>query len=235
MTMANLQPYSQHVQAGNVDGRFVSRAFTFIAAGPPRLANVGGAQGTSLSLTGQGVSADEMFFPVGLLQNMNLGQNKNFMKVFELGSERAVFISGRTQQQMSLSRVMYHGSSFLRILYAYYQDLIPPTLVSPMFRNVGAATVDNPHDVKLPPGYANLFLNLASDLFSQPIGLLFMILDSNEDTFGASYVESVVLPSHNISTDANGVIVQEQVSMQFERMVPVRAGTVPLVTGREVA
>lgn len=237
MSMANLQPYTQYVENTQVDGRYLSGAFTFIAAGPPRLANVGGAQGTALALTGRGVSADELFFPMGMMQNVNLSQARAFTKIFELGSERAVFISGRTNQQIMLSRVLYHGPSMLRVLYAYYQDLLPPTVVTPMFRNIGAGTVANPHNVKIPAGFNNLFLNLGSDLLSQPVGLLFMLLDTNEDTYGAAFAESVVLPSLNIATDSNGVIMQEQASLQFERLLPVRASNIPLIvpnSGRSI-
>jgi hypothetical protein len=133
--------------------------------------------------------------------------------------------------QLALSRILYHGPSLLRMLYAYYEDLIPPTVVQPVFANAGTATVANPHDVKIPPGYENIFINLASDLFNQPIGLLLYMRDSNEDTLGAVYVESCYIPNHTWATDAQGVLVQESASIQFERVVPVAVSSLSLVTG----
>jgi hypothetical protein len=117
------------------------------------------------------------------------------------------------------------------MLYAYYEDLIPPTTVDAVFSNAGTATVANPHDVKIPPGYENLFLNLASDLFNQPIGLLLYIRDSNEDTVGAVYIEACYIPNHTWATDAQGVMIQESAAVQFERAVPVAVSALSLVTG----
>jgi hypothetical protein len=212
-----------------VDGQFVSAGFTIVAAGPPRLANIGGATATAGALAGAG--ADQIVLPIGVIQNINLSHNRQFNRIFEVGSERSYFISGRTMGQLTIARIMYHGPSLLRMLYAYYEDLIPPTTVDAVFSNAGTATVANPHDVKVPPGYENLYLNLASDLFNQPIGLLLYIRDSNEDTIGAVYIEACHIPNHTWATDAQGVMIQESAAVQFERAVPVAVSALSLVTG----
>ena len=230
--MANFSdwaPYTNYVQGGMVDGQFISAGFTIVAAGPPRLSNVGGATATAGALAGSG--ADQIVLPIGVIQNINLSHNRQFNRIFEVGSERSYFISGRTMGQLTIARIMYHGPSLLRMLYAYYEDLIPPTVVQSVFSNAGTATVANPHDVKVPPGYENLYLNLASDLFNQPIGLLLYIRDSNEDTVGAVYVEACYIPNHTWATDAQGVMIQESASIQFERVVPVAVSALSLITG----
>lgn len=225
------QQYREYVQPGMVDGQFISGAFTLLAAGPPRLANIGGsAVGTQVDSP----ASDQMFFPMGIVQNFNLSHNRNFTRVFELGSERSYFISGRTIGQMGLSKILYHGPSLLRTLYAYYQDMLDPTKIFPLFPNVGAASVANIHNVIIPPGYENFFANLASDLFHQPVGILVYVRDSNEDTYGAIYLESCYIPNHTIATDANGVVMQENVAVQFERAVPVAVKAVSLITGGQV-
>jgi hypothetical protein len=229
-TLAQWSPYQRYVQGGMVDGQFLSAAFTLVAAGPPRLANIGGAAGAAATLSGEGAGKN-WAFPVGVVQNINLSHNRAFQRFWELGSERSYFVSGRTMGQVGLSRVMYHGPSLLRTLYAYYQDLLPPTIVPFLFKNQGPTTVANPHNVKIPPGYENIFLNLASDLFSQPIGLLLYFRDSNEDTVGAIYLEACYIPSHTIATDAGGTVIQENVALQFERGVPVAVSALALVTG----
>lgn len=162
---------------------------------------------------------------------MNLSHNRQFNRIFEVGSERSYFISGRTIGQMQIARIMYHGPSLLRMLYAYYEDVIPPTVVGAVFPNAGVSTVANPHDVKVPPGYENLFINLASDLFNQPIGLLMYVKDSNEDTVGSVYVEGCYIPNHTWATDAQGVLIQESAAIQFERVVPVAVSALSLITG----
>lgn len=228
-TFSEWSPYEKFVQAGMVDGQFLNAGFTVLAAGPPRLANIGGSTALAGALTG--AAADQMVMPIGVIQNVNLSHNRTFNRIFECGSERSYFISGRTIGQLSIARILYHGPSLLRMLYAYYEDAIPPTIVDAVFPNAGIATVANPHDVIIPPGYENLFLNLASDLFNQPIGLLMYMRDSNLDTYGAVYMEGCYVPNHTWATDAQGVIIQESAAIQFERVIPVAVSALSLISG----
>lgn len=224
---ASWNPLNNYVQAGMVDGRFVNGGYTMIAAGPPRLSQLGIGGGAAAAAIDSGNS--DIVFPIGVTQNINHSQNKTFMRVWELGSERSYFIGGRAVGQLALSRVYYHGPSLLRVMYAYYQDAIGPVQIPWVFDNVGATRMLNPHDVIVPPGYENLFLNLASDLFNQPIGLLVYMRDSNLDTIGAIYMEACYLPNHTWATDAQGTIVQETVAVQYERVVPVNVSAVALI------
>ena len=221
----DFQPYERHVQQGMVDGQYASGAYTMIAAGPPRLANI-----ANLGAAGDLATA-AIAQPIGLVQNFNLSHNRQFSRIFELGSERSYFVSGRTNGSIQLSRVYYHGPSLLRMLYAAKVDLDTPVVVPPFtaLSAVAQAMEPNPHNVKIRPGFNNLYLNLASDLFAQPIGLLIKTVDSNEDTIGAVYAECCYVPSHTFSTDANGLLVQESAQIQFERVVPVRVNALALI------
>jgi hypothetical protein len=89
--------------------------------------------------------------------------------------------------------------------------------------------MSNPHDVIIPPGYENIFYNLASDLFTQPVGILFYVRDINQKTLGAVFFEACYVPSHSLSVDAQGVLIQEQVSIQYERAVPVQVAALTLI------
>ncbi len=230
-TLSDWSPYDKYVQGGLVDGQYMNGAYTMLAAGPPRLANIGGESFLASALAAGSSASDQIAFPLGIVQNFSLSQNTSIQRIWEIGSERSYFIPGRTMGQMMLSRIMYHGPSLLRVLYAYYQDLVPPTLVAPVFTNIGAGTVSNPHDVKIPPGYENIFLNLASDLFKQPIGLMILMKDSNEDTVAANYLEACHVPNHSLSTDAMGTVMQESCGVQYERMIPITTKVVGLITG----
>jgi len=223
-------PYTNYVQAGMVDGQYVNAGFMLLAAGPPRIANIGGAASFAQALSGNGQAANQVVLPIGVLQSFNLGHNRQFSRIFEIGSERSYFISGRTVGQLGLGRVYYHGASLLRILYAYYQDAIGPTVIPSMWPNAGASVMANPHDVIIPPGYENLYFNLASDLFAQPIGILMYVRDVNQDALGALYFEACYLPNHSIATDSQGVLLQENVSVQFERAVPVAISALTLIS-----
>lgn len=222
----DFKPYERNVQQGMVDGQYASGAFTMVAAGPPRLQNLG------LGALNDVVNA-AITTPIGLVQNMSLSHNRAFNRIFELGSERSYHISGRTNGNISLSRVYYHGPSLLRMLYAHKADFSLPVTVPP-FTALGAIDAVlgrevNDHNVKIRPGFNNLYLNLASDLFSQPIGLLIKTVDSNEDTIGAVYAEACYIPNHAFSVDANGLMIQEQASIQFERIVPVRVNSLSII------
>jgi hypothetical protein len=230
-TFSDWSPYSGYVQGGLVDGSYANAGFTLLAAGPPRLANIGGAAALAGSVAGNGQAANQIVYPIGIVQNFSRSESRNFNRIFEIGSERSYFIAGRTVGQLGLGRVYYHGSSLLRILYAYYQDLLPPTLVPAMFPNAGASVMANPHDVVIPPGYENIYLNLASDLFAQPVGMLMYIRDINQETLGAIYFEACYVPNHSWSLDSQGVLIQEQVGMQYERAVPVQVAALSLISG----
>lgn len=219
--------FNTFVQGGMSDGQFLNAAYTIIAAGPPRLAQFGGADSLAAGLATD--AAAETAFPIGVVQNINLSQNRTFNRIWEIGSERSYFIAGRTVQQLGLGRVYYHGPSLLRVAYAYYSDLVGTSTVPPVFPNVGASNVSNPHDVIIPPGFENIFLNLASDLFAQPIGLLLYFRDSNAETVGAVYCEQAYIPNHSLVTDAQGTIIQESCAIQFERVVPVHVSAIDLI------
>lgn len=218
-SLSDWNPNHKKVDVGGLrEGLFASGAYTMIAAGPPRLDKLGAAA--------QGTPNANWALPIGIVQNFSLSQNRQFNRFFELGSERSYFISGRTVAQAGFSRILYHGPSILRMMYAFYNDTTPPTVAS--IPGIVPAGTNNPHDVKWVPGYENLYLNLASDLFSQPCGLLVYMKDSNENTLGAIYLEETYIPSHSIAMDAQGVVVQEQVSLQPERIRPIAMNVVPL-------
>lgn len=226
-TITNWKPYTQKVDvSGAQEGLFVSGAFTMIAAGPPRLSSLGSV---ALS-TNTDNPTSNWALPIGVVQNFNLSHQRSFARFFELGSERSYFISGRTVAQAGFGRVLYYGPSILRVLYSFYADNLAPTII-PASKSIVTANIANQHDVRIPPGFENIYLNLASDLFSQPCGILVYMKDSNENTVGAVYLEETYIPSHSIATDAQGVVIQEQVALQPERVVPIAVTSVALVEG----
>lgn len=226
-TVTNWNPYTQKVDNSALkEGLFASGAFTMVAAGPPRLAAIGGSVAAAASL-----GSRNWALPIGMVQNFNLSHNRQFARFWELGSERSYFISGRTVAQAGFGRVIYNGPSLLRMMYSFYNDALPPTLVPTFGIDPSIPPqVANQHNVKIPPGFENIYLNLASDLFSQPCGLLVYMKDSNENTLGAIYLEETYIPSHSIATDAQGVVIQEQVALQPERVVPVAVSSVALIS-----
>jgi hypothetical protein len=223
--------FNRNVQSGLLEGRFLNAAFTLIAAGPPRLAAL-------FDSTSQGLGG--VAFPVGILQSIGIGQSSQLMRVWEIGSQRSYFIRGRTAGQISLGRIMYHGPSLLRVLYAYAsgEDADGNELFKKLYANdaqsqlnLGASTLKG-NKFEVAPGYDNLWLNLASDVFDQPVGLLVIMRDSNNHTVGAFYVEYCHVQNHNWQTDAGGTILAENVSLVYERIEPVKVDAVAIIADR---
>lgn len=236
--LENWSPYKTHVQGGLREGNFLNGQFILICAGPPFFSQVAlGAGDSDLTNT--------IVYPIGLTQNIALSQNKAISRIFEIGSDRSYFISGRSVGQLSLGRVVYHGPSLLRCLYAYYDTTtggsdeykIRPLMesggtgVNP-FSTTGADGVSSGlHSVKVPPGYDNMFLNLASDLFSQPLGLLLIFKDNEENNIATVYLDQCYVPQHSLAVDAQGLLIQESVGIQYEKMVPIKLAQLNLVSG----
>jgi len=233
-TVKDWRPYQNRVQAGLRDGNFLNGQFVLLCAGPAYY---------SMAASGQG---GLNVYPIGLTQNFALSQNKSVSRIFEIGSDRSYFIPGRTVGQLNLGRVMYHGPSLLRMLYATYgseaaattttQSITPLTTastaslplptapaVAPANNTLESSTGAFGHKVQVPPGFENMFLNLASDLFNNPIGLFLLMKDSEQNTVATIYFENCYIPSHSMALDSQGLIMQESVGIQYERMFPVRA------------
>jgi hypothetical protein len=224
------QFFNQNVQSGLLEGRYMNAAFTMVAAGPPRLAaTVAG------DLSAVGEELGDIAYPIGILQSINLGINSQIMRLFEIGSERSYFVRGRTQGQVSLGRIMYHGPSLLKVLYAYLNTGFSDDGNDQLYANSANALLNTAgvpgtkENYVLPPGYENIWVDLSSDVFSQPIGLLIYFRDSNEDTVGAFYLEYCMIANYGMSTDAGGTILSEQCSVMYERIVPIDIKAVSLI------
>ena len=224
--------FNSNVQSGLLEGRYINSAFTLVAAGPPRLAATGTTGGTSAEV-------GDIAWPIGLIKSMNLGQTSQIMRLWEVGSERSYFARGRTMGNLGLGRMVYHGPNILRALYAYL-DAIPAgddgnVEFDALYPNTAKAVLntsgkgDSKKGYHVNPGSPNMWLELASDVFSQPVGLLLLFKDSNVDVVGAFYVEYVMVANHGLALDAGGALVTENTALLYERIVPVDVSTVELI------
>lgn len=237
-SLNNWDFHNHHVQAELLGGEFVSAETTLVAAGPPRLTDVttGGATDQAIDTEDEG----DMVYPIGVLENVGLSQSKQLQRIFEIGSSRSYFIPGRTIGSVTLGRVMYHGPSLLKVLYAYYKqtagDLTFLDQPKDSTISVGPVEVPNPnaqllelpdlqqglHRVKYNPGYDDLWVNLASDIFNQPTGLCFYFRNQLDFSLGAVYLEECYLQGYQLSISSGSVLLMEGVSMQFDQVRPIR-------------
>jgi len=134
---------------------------------------------------------------------------------------------------------MYHGPSLLKVLYAHYKQGVGDIqflndAVSTI--NQGGVDVPNPnqtllslpelqrvlHRVKYNPGFDDLWLNLASDIFNQPTGICIYFRNQMDVSLGAVYLEECYIQGHQISISSGSVLVMEGVSLQFDQLRPIR-------------
>jgi len=237
-SLNNWDFHNFHVQTELLGGEFVSAETTLIAAGPPRLSDVTGG---NLQQQGELDTADEgdMVFPIGVLENVGISQSKQLQRIFEIGSSRSYFIPGRVVGSLTIGRILYHGPSLMKVLYAHYKQ----TLGNLRFMNDSNPTitksgveVPNPnktllelpglqselHRVQFNPGYDDLWLNLASDIFNQPTGMCLYFRNQNDTTVGAVYLEECYIQGHQMSISSGSVLIMEGASLQFDRVVPIR-------------
>ena len=167
---------------------FVSSESILIAAGPPKLSDTANV------------------FAIGVVQNMNLAQNKNIQQLFEIGSRDTILVPGRTFIQTTISRILFNG----------------PSLLKAMYRGVGS-TVDPAVDYGQLPGDLNgdLWMNLAATFFNKTIGLALFFHDSENDVYGGTYLESCLVQTHNLSLAAGQTVVAENASLRIAKVKPI--------------
>ena len=68
---------------------------------------------------------------------------------------------------------------------------------------------------------ADFYINLASDLFDQPLGLMIYLRDAQDEAYGAFYLEDTYLQAHSFNINASSVLVAEGVSAQYDKLVPI--------------
>ena len=212
-------------------------------AGPSRLSH--------LSDDGSGIfqGSSNSLVPIGVLQNLNISQNQQVQRLFEIGSTRAYFIPGRLFAQFSMSRIMFFGPSLMRVLYALAPERLvevlgTPLNVDPDSQGQGVANLpeysslfqDGPFQNI--PGYGgtndennrDLFMNLGSELFKIPFGMCLILKSAQDKPYGAIYLEDCYVESHQFGIDSGNVIIAESVSGQFGRVAPIQLVTQSVVT-----
>jgi hypothetical protein len=223
--------YNNRVQQEAKGGQFVSAETTLIAAGAP-----------TLSSEGTGYSDGEVY-PIGLLESFGLQQNKQLQRIFEIGSSRSYFIPGRVIGSISLGRTFYYGPSLLRVLYAYYKNTANGINVGtkaatstintgaynealdPQARLLSAEPAGGMHQLKRNPGHDYFFVDLASDLFSQPTGMAVYFKDYNNETVGGFYLQECYVQGHQMTISSGSVLVMEGAQLQYDTLVPIKMVT----------
>ena len=230
---------SEHVAVEIKNGEYLSSESTLILAGPSRFTHLNSAGG----LTSNAI------IPLGLIQNLSVAQSRPVGRMFEIGSKRAYFVPGRLFANFQMGRVMFYGPSLMRMLYAT-APIGPGQQLGPFGQELNRDPDDAQQTgVTIPTAYQDLFqttalqnapgyggtqneanrdfyINLASELFNVPFGLILVFKDTRNRPYGATYLEDCFIEAHNMSLDANSVVVSEAVQGQFDSVTPIQLVTV---------
>ena len=224
---------NNHVQKELTGASFVKGETTLIAAGPPFLSDLTSADVTKGEYRPQPPQVTQNIgskfntaklggtpvFPIGVIENVNIGQSKQLRRIAEVGSKRFHFVTGRNLAQMSIARVLFNGPSLLRVLYAYVgaSNFNNSSNMSTLLNRAGTTDIKIMSD----PGYADFFINLDSNLFDVPFGLMFYSEDAKGNPYGAHYCTECYIQTHQYNVGASADVIAEGVTIQFDRVVPI--------------
>lgn len=233
----------QHVQQNLVGGDFVGSHSCIVCATAPRLGDLTEAGQTAFLDPNSPQGTDDLgaqfAIPIGVIDSAAIQQDRQMAQIYEIGSKRSYLLAARTSGAMNIARVFYKGPSLLRMLYAYY----PPEKMGSAAEDgdtlrlrdheteagseVTKIAIDGKFEGLLPPikdlpGHNNVIFNLHSDLFSFPYGIVLYFKDNASRDVAAVFLEECYIQNHNVSISANSIIIAENVSMRFERIVPIK-------------
>lgn len=212
------------VEKWNVDGAHVERLLdnaplisahpedTLVFAGPARR---------------HGDNFLEKLLPIGMLQNFNTGQNKPLQPMGGIGSRRNFFLSGRSQNNFSMSRLFMNGRNLLRVLATQAVQAgvdLSRLNVRPIDEQTLAVPDDGPE--------WKFLCNLDSELFAVPFGLGILFKDKREKLIGGLYLELANFNNWGLGFSMGQNMIAEQVSGLFDRVVPF---TIPMEGNPEIS
>jgi hypothetical protein len=121
--------------------------------------------------------------PIGVVQSVGIQQSRQLQQLFEVGSKESYFIPGKTYVNANFSRVLVHGPNLLRSFYHWYATENVPEIPT------GGEVPGDPY----PSAY--FYINLASEMFNRPFGLLLYMQDTEREDYAASYLENCFIQS----------------------------------------
>mgnify|MGYP006269758981 CR=1 FL=1 len=149
---------------------------------------------------------------VGLIQSINMQQQRTVSQLFEVGSRfKYTFSSGRVRGNLGLSRVIFDGESLLRAVRKEESlSLVGDT---------GLALSGSPDlDVA---GYGGFYINLAASLFSRPVSIMFIFRDLGGENIGGCFFREAYVTSHGMNISSNQPFIQENCQIMYESVLPL--------------
>ena len=145
---------------------------------------------------------------VGMLQQMQVSQQRAVQPVQAIGSGRNYFLAGKPLVNFSIGRLFAKGPNLYRALYKNIMD--ENTIKG--FNPLEKAVSDN---------YTDGVFNMDSEMFLVPFGLVVAFRDKSGGNLGSFYMESCMISSYSIGIAAGQNMVMENINGSADRLYPI--------------
>ena len=172
---------------------------TLVLVGPARFSSLGPAGGAVNTAS---------LLAVGMLQQMQVSQQRAVSPVQAIGSGRNYFLAGKPMVNFSIGRLFAKG----------------PNLYKALYRNVmNDAKLDgfNEFEPATSKKYTDGIFNMDSELFLVPFGIAVAFRDKSGGNLGSFYIESCMISSYSIGIAAGQNMVMENVNGSADRIFPI--------------
>jgi hypothetical protein len=220
-TITSWSPNAKHVDQKIQEGVSTSSSDILMAVGPSRLSEATGqyfAEGTPSNrvekLLNSRLYGDSQISQiaanvrsVGAIGSATVTQNRPTKVVYEIGSKLQYNVPTNTSGSISLSRVFLNGASLMKALYAFKSEaeILDLTTVD-----------DRPGQMK-----GELWINMASSLFDQPIGIMLWMKNNKKKNVGAYYFENCSVQGLSFALYAAGGVFSEGTQIIFDKIRPI--------------
>lgn len=205
MTQWAFRDWHVGLDMGGKNTSAITAENVLLAAGPARLSQVGD-------------NFEGKVFPLGLIEQASVSQQKMLQQIREIGSRRTYIIGSYSAGNMSLSQVLFSRASLLRVLTLASDDV--DEIDNPLSANIGSGFTGQASvaDILSERVFG---INMQSEQLDRPIGLMMYMIDQRNRPYGAFYCEDCMIQSHALSLAGQSVAISEQVSLMFDRAIPV--------------
>lgn len=182
---------------------------------------------------------------VGLVQDLSVFQQRQVARFMEIGNKEQWLVPSKVRSSLQIRRILYDGPTLMKyVAYALMDGGDDP------WKMRGAESVGSDHDLtqgstnlkyealverlgytedEYPtgesPGTGDFWINLASELFAHPIGILLTLKQKLPTgklaTYGAVYLENCLISTHTFQVMAENRFLSEAVSIEYTKTVPI--------------
>ncbi len=204
--------------SGNINsaaGSHISSTLLTLSFGPPKLS-------VSSNRSGD-------FVTVGLVQNLSVVQQRQIIRVTDMGNDQQWIVPSKTKCSLQLQRVLYDGPSLLKyVAYGMIKNgsnktsilndrVYGPSFNAAALQQMGFESEADPDS----PGAGDFWMNLSSDIFKEKLGIVIemkqMMPNGELKEYGGTFLEECIVTSHSIQLASEQRLVAESVQIEFVR------------------